>query len=737
MTQEIQSRMQYLVNNINTYNYEYYVKDNSLVTDQEYDLLFKELKKLEQEYPQYKDKDTPTEKVGGTYSTDFASVKHLSPMVSIGNAFEEEAIFKFTEDASEELHVDLNEIEYTAEPKFDGLALSLRYIDGLLSVAATRGDGTTGEDVTLNARTIKTVPYDIRPACKKLGIPVPRTLEVRGECIMNRKDFFELNQRLAQNGEKTYSNPRQGASGGLRQKDPRISAQRPLSFYTYALGDFEGFENADNHYDTLMKLKDLGFPVSDYVRKVKGPEMLLKYFTLIGEKRDSLPFDIDGVVYKVNSYALQDEWGSLNREPKWAVAHKFPAQEVSTLLLNIDVQVGRTGNLTPVARLEPVSVGGVIVSNATLHNAEEIIRKDIRIGDYVALYRAGDVIPKISMVLKEKRDPNGTYKKFTMPTTCPACGSPVVKEENKTIMKCSGGLAVCSAQQKFTLSHFTSRLAMNIENLGEKVVSNCIDAGLVKNVSDFYKLTTQDLAKLPLFGEKKINNLLESIEESKKDIQLNRFIYSLSIQECGESTAKNLAKHFETIENLMSASLEDILKVKDVGPVGAKSIYQFFNSPYQQSVLSDLKQLGVWPQPALVNKNTEALKDKVFVITGTLSKDREVFKRIIEDQGGKVSSNVSKKTNYLLCGVGGGSKLTDAQKYGTTILTEDDFNLLIAPGVSQDNETAIDPTEISQKEIEPSTNKFSQEDVKVEPVQGLLFDIEPPQSQPSKPRLRR
>lgn len=733
MTQEIQKEMQELSLLLNKYNYEYYVKDSPLVTDQEYDITFNKLKKLEQEYPQYKSKDSPIDKVGGTYSNDFNPVRHSIPMISLGNAFDEEAIFKFTEDASSELDTNIDEIEYTAEPKFDGLALSLKYVDGLLVTAATRGDGETGEDVTLNARTIKTIPYDIRPACAKLGIPVPRSLEVRGECIMNRKEFFELNEKLASAGEKTYSNPRQGASGGLRQKDPRVSAQRPLSFYAYALGDFEGFENADNHYDTIMILKDLGFPISNLVRKVKGPEMLLKYYTLIGEKRDSLPFDIDGVVYKINNYALQDEWGSLNRQPKWAIAHKFPAQEVSTLLLNIEVQVGRTGNLTPVARLEPVSVGGVVVSNATLHNAEEISRKDIRIGDYVALYRAGDVIPKISMVLKEKRQADKDYVKFTMPTACPACGSPVVKEHNKTIMKCSGGLAVCSAQQKFTLSHFTSRLALNIENFGEKVVVNCVDAGLVKSVADFYKLTKEQLLTLPLTGDKKANNLLESLENSKKDIQLNRFIYALSIQECGESTAKNLAKHFETIENVMNASIEQLLEVKDIGIVGATSIYNFFNNPYQQNVLAELKQLGVWPQPALANKNSEAFKDKVFVITGTLSQDREVFKKIIEEQGGKVSSNVSKKTNFLLAGVGGGGKITDAQKYGTTVLNEDEFNAMLN---SSDNE--IDEELDNPVNSEENTQNEKKSNDVILPVQQSLFEDQPlPETKPSRPKLKR
>lgn len=705
MTQEIQQKMRLLANEIERHNYEYYVLNTQTVTDQEYDKKFLTLKEFETKYPELKQEDSPTDKVGGTYSNDFAPVKHLAPMLSIGNAFDEEKVFEFAEKAQVDLSVDPNEIEYTAEPKFDGLALSLRYIDGQLKIGATRGDGETGEDVTLNALTIKDIPYDISPKCEEMGIPIPRLLEVRGECVMTRKDFFELNKRLSDAGEKTYSNPRQGASGGLRQKDPKISAQRPLSFFTYSLGDVDGFENPDNHFDTMEKLKNLGFPVSPLIRKVKGPEQLLKYFTIIGEKRDQLPFDIDGVVYKVNSYALQDEWGFLNREPKWAVAHKFPAQEVATKLLAIDVQVGRTGNLTPVARLEPVSVGGVIVSNATLHNGDEIIRKDIRIGDYVALYRAGDVIPKISMVLKEKRDANTPSSHFVMSTVCPACGSPAIKEQGKTILKCSGGLSVCSAQQKLTLSHFTSRLAMNIENLGEKVVVNCVDQGLVHSISDFYKLTKDQLLTLPLFGNKKADNLLESLEKSKKDIALNRFIYSLSIQECGESTAKNLAKHFQSIEAVMNATLEDFLSVKDIGPVGAKSLVEFFSNPYQQKILRELKSLGVWPNPFLMNKTNDAFKDKVFVITGTLSKDREHFKKIIEEQGGKVSGNVSKKTNFLLCGANAGSKLAEAEKYketGTQILNEDAFNAML--NSSNDNE-----------ESDTDTNSVNQEPNRLKP----------------------
>lgn len=673
MTNKIKEEIENISKELERYNFEYYVLSEQTVTDNEYDLKFKRLQALEIANPEYLFPSSPTQKVGGTFSNDFAPVKHLMPMLSLGNAFDDDEIYKFGEDAHEDLNQDVEQIEYTAEPKFDGLALSLVYENGLLVRAATRGDGLTGENVTLNAMTISSIPHDIRKACLEKNIAVPNLLEVRGECVMTHKNFIELNKRNILNGDKEFSNPRQAASGGLRQKDPKISAQRKLSFFSYALGECDGFENADNHFDTITMLGELGFPVSPLMRKVKGAENLLNYFTFIGEHRDSLPYDIDGVVYKVNKYALQDEWGFLNREPKWAKAHKFPAQEVFTRLLGIDVQVGRTGNQTPVARLEPVSVGGVIVSNATLHNAEEIARKDIRIGDIVALYRAGDVIPKISMVAKDKRDPNKTYSKFEMPTQCPACGSPVIKPEGKTIMKCTGGVSVCSAQKKFSLGHFTSRLAMNIDNLGEKVVDSCVEAGFVNTIADFYKLTKEQLLTLPLFGEKKANNLLTNLENSKMEIPLNRFLYSLGIQDVGESTAKNLMGHFLSIEAVQEATYDEILSIEDIGPIGAKSIYDFFRNDNNKEILQELKSLDVWPQVALANKKGDAFNGKVFVITGSLSKGRENFKADIEAQGGKVSGNVSKKTNFLLCGENAGSKLDDAKKYGTTILNEEEF----------------------------------------------------------------
>ncbi len=670
MSNKIQVKMTELEKILEKANFDYYVLQTPTLTDQDYDKFFIELKKLEEENPTLANPNSPTKKVGGYVENSFAPVIHEKPMLSIGNAFETEDIDKFCSDAAKDLNV--NTVEYSAEPKFDGLALSIIYKDGFLNLAATRGDGQTGEDVTENAKTITNVPWDIRGYFVNNNLPIPKRLEVRGEVIMTHKSFQEVNDKAIQNGQKTYVNPRNAASGSLRNLDPKVTAQRKLSFYTYGLGVCEDFQEKDNHYDTLMLLKEIGFPVSDLVKKVNGKTELLNYFNEIGNKRDKLPFDIDGVVYKVNSYHLQEEWGFLNREPKWAKAHKFPAQEVFTELLDIDIQVGRTGSLTPVARLKPVFVGGVTVSNATLHNIDEINRKDIKIGDIVAVRRAGDVIPEVAFVAKDQRTSSKTYKKFSMPSTCPVCNSSVIKEDDKAIYRCSGGL-VCSAQKKFGLVHYTSRLAMNIESLGEKVVELCVDNGLVNDITDFYKLTKPQLLTLPLFGEKKAQNVLDNIELSKQNIELNRFIYSLGIKEVGESTSKLLAKKFQTLENFMNASEEELLSIKDVGPVATRSILTFLNDPRNIKILNELGNLGVWPSPMLVDTNSTLFEGKTFVITGTLSKPREDFKKIIEEMGGKVSGSVSKKTTYLLCGENAGSKLDDANKHGVTVLSEEDF----------------------------------------------------------------
>lgn len=672
---QIKKKVEEITHILEKANFDYYVLQSPTLTDQEYDKNFKELKEIEENYPEFDYPESPTKKVGGAVENSFAPVTHAKPLLSIGNAFETEDIDKFCNNASKDLNLD-TEVEYSVEPKFDGLALSIVYKDGVLTQAATRGDGFTGEDVTENVKTIKDIPWNIKSYFEKQGIPVPPRLEVRGEVFMTHKVFEELNKQAELRNEKKYVNPRNAASGSLRNLDPKVTASRKLSFFTYALGVCEKFNTPDNHYDTLQLLKEIGLPVSDLSNKVLGKQGLLDYYKKIGDMRDSLPFDIDGVVYKVNDYGLQEEWGFLNREPKWAKAHKFPAQEAFTELLDIDIQVGRTGAMTPVARLKPVFVGGVTVSNATLHNMDEINRKDIRIGDIVAVRRAGDVIPEVAFVALDKRKDTGNYKKFSMPSVCPCCGSNVLKEDDKAIYRCSGGL-VCSAQVKFSLIHFTSRLAMNIEACGEKFVEQALEKGIVNDITDFFKVTKEQLLTLPLFGERKAQIVLENVELVKQNIELNRFIYALGIKEVGEATAKLLAKKFLSIENFMNATEQELLSVKDVGPVVTKSILLFVNDSRNIKLLNELDKLGVWPNPITVNPNQTLFEGKTFVITGTLTKGREEFKKIIEDLGGKISGSVSKKTSYLLCGEAAGSKLEDAKKHGVTVLDEDAFSALL------------------------------------------------------------
>jgi DNA ligase (NAD+) len=657
-------------------NWNYYVLSEPTLTDQEYDRKFKELSELEMDYPEYDSPTSPTKKVGGFAENSFAPVVHSKPMLSIGNAFETEDIDKFCQNANKDLGLDLEQIIFVTEPKFDGLALNIVYENGLLTQAATRGDGFTGEDVTENAKTIRDIPRDIRPYFQKRNMPIPTKIEVRGEVYMLHQTFEDLNKQAILKNEKPYVNPRNAASGCLRNLDPKVTASKKLSFFTYALGICEDFTTPDNHYDTLQYLKEIGFPVSDLVKKAYGQTGLLKYYEEIGKLRDQLPYDIDGVVYKINSYELQDEWGFLNREPKWAKAHKFPAQEAFTKVLDIDVQVGRTGAITPVARLDPVFVGGVTVSNATLHNLDEIIRKDIRIGDIVAVRRAGDVIPEVAFVAKDKRTENGQYIKFIMPSTCPVCGSVVLKEDNKAIYRCSGGL-VCSAQVKFSLVHFTSRLAMNIEDCGEKFIEQAVENGFLHDITDFYKLTKPQLLSLPFFADKKAQNILDNIELSKENIELNRFIYALGIKEVGESTAKILAKKFGSLENIMYTTKEDLISIRDIGPVASTSIYEFFNDARNIKIINELNNFGVWPKSFIINEDQTIFEGLTFVITGTLNQPREDLKKAIEERGGKVSSSVSKKTNYLLVGENAGSKLEEAKKHSVTILTEEDFLTLL------------------------------------------------------------
>lgn len=683
MIEDVKNKVEELRMELEQANFNYYVLQAPTITDIEYDKKFRELQKLEEDYPEFQSENSPTQKVGGVSDNLFAKVQHEKPMLSINNAFEDDEIFDFDTRAKKDLVQ--GDIEYAVEPKFDGLALSIIYENGILKTAVTRGDGFVGEDVTANVKTIKEIPWDIRKSFGSFD-EVPKRLEVRGEVFMSHKSFEDINKQSALKGEKQYVNPRNAASGSLRNLDPSVTAKRNLSFFTYALGKCEGFQTPKGHYETLQQLKEIGFPVCELAKKVQGSSGLLEYYNSIGSQRDSLPFDIDGVVYKVNDYKLQEEWGFLNRAPRWAKAHKFPPQEVLTKLIDIDVQVGRTGAITPVARLEPVFVGGVTVSNATLHNLDEIERKDIRIGDMVIVRRAGDVIPEVAMVDFKRRNENAV-RKFAMPSACPSCGSPVIKEDDKAIYRCSGGL-VCSSQLKHSLIHFTSRLAMNIESMGDVVVEQCVEKGYLKNIADFYKINKEQLLTLPLFKEKKANNILENIEKSKEDIQLNKFLYSLGIREVGESTAKSLAKEFGSLNEFVNATEEKLLSIKDVGPVATKSILQFLQAEGNLEIIRDLASMGVYPKD-FAKKSTGvegvSLEGKTFVITGSLSKPREEFKELIEALGGKVSGSVSAKTNFLLCGDEAGSKLTKAQELGVSVLSEDDFNQILNPDIKAKN----------------------------------------------------
>ncbi len=660
------------------YNFEYYVLQEPSVPDNIYDQQFKSLQQLEEDHPEYMSDSSPTQKVGGFADGLFNKITHKRPMLSIGNAFDKKDIDGFSARAKKDLNID--NIEYAVEPKFDGLAMSIIYEKGLLVCAATRGDGFVGEDVTANIKTIKEIPWDIRGFFKDIN--VPDRLEVRGEVYMTHKSFESNNKRAVAKGDKPYVNPRNAASGSLRNLDPKLTAQRNLSFFAYALGECENFIGENNHYDNMQLLKKIGFPVSDLSQKVVGQQGLLDYFERVGKMRDSLPFDIDGVVYKINNYKLQENWGFLNRTPRWAIAHKFPAQEMMTKLLDIDLQVGRTGAITPVARLEPVFVGGVTVSNATLHNMDEIERKDIRINDMVVVRRAGDVIPEVAMVMHKERKQGVEYKKFKMPSVCPVCGSNVIKEDDKAIYRCSGGL-VCSAQVKFSLIHFSSRLAMNIESLGDVVIEQCMKHGYLNNISDFYKLTKENLLTLPLVKEKKATNILENLEKSKENVELHRFIYALGIKEVGEATAKSLSKHFGSIDSMMLATESELLNIKDVGPVASKSFMSFINDGRNQEIIKELMDCGVMVKTVEVNNeiNSSIFAGMTFVITGSLSKPREFFKETIEKNGGKVSGSVSAKTSYVLCGDEAGTKLSKALSLGVTVLDEDVFNTMLEEDV--------------------------------------------------------
>ena len=648
---------------IERHNRLYYVEAAPEISDAEFDRLFQELVKIETEHPELATPDSPTQRVGAAPSDSFAPAEHRVPMLSLANAFDEEEVAAFDRRCREGLGVD--EVEYSAELKFDGLAVTLAYEDGLFVQGATRGDGATGEDVTPNLRTVRPIPLRLE------GRRHPKLLEVRGEVLMMRKEFEAMNRRLAAAGEKTYVNPRNSAAGALRQLDSRLTAQRKLSFFAYGIGAVDGFEVPATHSRLIEALGALGFPVAKEHRTVKGVAGLLKFYADVGAMRPKLPYDIDGVVYKVNKVADQAKLGFVSRAPRWAVAHKFPAEEATTELLDIGIQVGRTGALTPVARLAPVFVGGTTIVNATLHNEDEIRRKDIWKGDTVVVRRAGDVIPEVARVAKKgpRKDP------FVMPKKCPVCGSRVVREEDEAVARCTGGL-FCAAQRKQALLHFASRRAMDIEGLGEKLVDQVVDAGLVRTPADIYKLGIAKLAELERMAEKSAANVHAAIEKSKATT-LPRFIYALGIRNVGDVTAKDLARHFGNLDALLDASLEELQEAPDVGPVVAQSIANFLGERHNREVVEQLRAAGVhWKEgaPAREAGASGPFAGKIVVLTGTLAAmTRDEAKERIEALGGKVTGSVSKKTDYVVAGEEAGSKLDKARELGVAVLDEAQF----------------------------------------------------------------
>lgn len=637
----------------------YYVLDQPLVPDAEYDRLYRELLDLEAQHPDWVTPDSLSQRVGGAPLKEFMEVKHSVPMLSLNNAFEESELIGFDRRCREGLGLD--HVEYACELKFDGLAISLRYENGVLVQAATRGDGASGEDVTSNIRTIRAIPLRLQ------GPNLPNVIEVRGEVFMHRADFEAMNKTAAKSGEKEFANPRNAAAGSLRQLDSKVTAKRPLSFFAYGLGALEPSQWLPSTHSELLNLYEvLGLPVCRERTVVSSLDGLMKFYAGIAAKREQLPYEIDGVVYKVNSFAEQQQLGYVSRAPRFAIAHKYPAQEEITTVLGIDVQVGRTGAITPVARLAPVLVGGVTVTNATLHNEDEVRRKDVRIGDTVVVRRAGDVIPEIVSVVLDRRPSNTQV--FVMPTRCPVCESHIERLSDEAVARCSGGL-FCAAQRKQALLHFAQRRAMDIEGLGDKIVDQMVDLNLVRTPADLYRLGFAALVNMERMGEKSADNLLQSITQSKKTT-LARFIFGLGIRHVGESTAKDLAKHFGGIRALMDAPMDELLMVNDVGPVVADSIVSFMSEPHNREVIEQLLVSGIEFQNE-ERITTVDLSGKTFVLTGTLpTLSRDQAKEMLEAAGAKVAGSVSQKTSFVVAGSEAGSKLDKATELGIPILDE-------------------------------------------------------------------
>jgi DNA ligase (NAD+) len=672
-----------LVSEIALHDYQYYTLDAPTISDSEYDGLYRQLVDLEQKFPELITVDSPTQRVGGSVVGAFDGVTHRHAMLSLNNAFGDDELLAFDKRIRDGLGIE--QVEYAVEPKFDGLAITITYENGLFVQGATRGDGYTGENVTHNLRTIRAIPSRL------LASRPPALLEVRGEVLMLKKDFQQLNIMQEKLGAKLFANPRNAAAGSLRQLDPKITASRPLHFFAYGLGETEGTPTLYSHSEAMQYLADLHFPVSDLRDVKQGAAGLLAYFREIGAKRQSLPFDIDGVVYKVNQFNQQDELGFVSRAPRWAIAHKYPAEEATTLVEDITVQVGRTGAITPVARLKAVFVGGVTVTNATLHNEDEMRRKDIRIGDTVIVRRAGDVIPEVVSVDIAQRPISARL--FSMPTACPECGSHIERPADEAVARCTGGL-FCPAQRKQAITHFASRRAMDIEGMGEKLADQLVEANLVHHLDDIYKLDVSTLANLERMAQKSAQNVIDALNESKHTT-LARFIYGLGIRNVGEATAKDLAAHFGSLQALLDAPSEALLEVNDVGPIVAESILQFLSEPHNRDVIKSMQDLGVtWPETAGKQRSAGVLLGKTLVLTGTLPNlSRDAAQTLIEAAGGKVSGSVSKKTDFVVAGAEAGSKLEKAQDLNVAIIDEAGLLSLLA---TKSEQAASDEDKIKQ-----------------------------------------
>ncbi len=659
-------RAEILRTTLNQHNHRYYVLDDPEISDSEYDQLLRELQELEANHPELLTADSPTQRVGSTPLSSFQQVQHDIPMLSLGNAFSEAELLAFDKRLHDRLKDD-TEINYIAEPKLDGLAVSLMYEKGILIRAATRGDGTTGEDITDNIRTIGSIPLVLE------GSDWPKTLEVRGEVYMPKAGFNALNKGLSEQGKKQFINPRNAAAGSLRQLDSRITAQRPLTMYCYSVGLVKEGEIPDTQIDTLEALGQWGLRICPEIKKVKGVSGCNEYYQKMTEKRPDLDYEIDGIVFKVNEFSLQEKLGFVSRAPRWAIAQKFPAEEETTTLLDVEFQVGRTGAITPVARLEPVFVGGVTVSNATLHNMDEIKRIGVCIGDTVVIKRAGDVIPKVVAVHQQSKD----RIEIKQPIHCPECDSDIILEEGEVIARCSGGL-FCPAQIKQSIKHFVSRKAMDIDGLGAKLVVQLYDSKLIKHIADIYSLECENVAALERMGEKSANNLIHAIQTSKSTT-LDRFIYALGIREVGEATAKNLANHFRTLSKIQAATLEELEAVDDVGPIVAAHLVTFFKQPHNLEVLKALLDAEVnWPDIEALSIDNMPLQGNIYVLTGSLkSMTRGEAKEKLQALGAKVTGSVSKNTTAVIAGEKAGSKLTKAKKLDIPVFNEDKLQELI------------------------------------------------------------